>query len=297
MRGAHPERALEQALAERVAPLSGEVLLAATSGGPDSIALAALLALAAEKTGASLVLGHVNHATRPGAWQDEAVVLAAGAILGARVLSASLEAGPGGEARLRAGRYARLAEMARAAGARRVFTAHNAEDQSETVLLALFRGTGQAGLAGMPPRRRLAPGIELERPLLSVSGAALRAYCGERRLPVALDPTNSETGYRRNALRAALRELRESFPRLDEAVARCAGIVQAEQAGSERAAIRRRLREAIVASTGDGRDLSFHRLEAAVRGVERRHAGRHVVRPGLEIEIRNTAEGTPETPP
>ncbi len=294
MRGAHPERALEQALAERVAPLPGEVLLAATSGGPDSIALAALLKLAAEKAGATLVLGHVNHGTRPSAWQDEAVVLAAGAILEARVLAASLEAGAASEARLRAGRYARLAEMARAAGARRVFTAHNAEDQSETVLLALFRGTGRAGLAGMPPRRRLAPGIELERPLLGVAGMALRAYCSERRLPVALDPSNAEPGYRRNALRAALSELRETFPRLDEAVARCAGIVQAEQAGSERAAIRRRLREAIVASTGDGRDLSFQRLEAAVRGVERGQTGRHLVRPGVEIEIRRTPGGRPE---
>jgi tRNA(Ile)-lysidine synthase len=296
VRGAHPERALEQAVAERVAAVPGETLIAATSGGPDSVALAALLARAAEDAGAKLVLAHVNHATRPGAWQDEAVVLALGTALGARVMCASLEAGPASEARLRTGRYARLAEMARAAGARRVFTAHHAEDQSETVLLALFRGTGQAGLTGMPPRRRLAPGIELERPLLDVAPGALRAYCAERHLPVALDPSNADTGYRRNALRASLADLRLAFPGLDEAVARCAAILRAEQSGDERAAIRRSLREAIVASTGDGRDLTFRRLEAAVRGVERERAGRHVVRPGLEIEIRHTSGTGPEVP-
>ena len=239
-------------------------------------------------------MGHVNHGTRAGAWQDEAVVLAAGTSLQARVCCAALEAGPAAEARLRAGRYARLAEIAHSVGARRVFTAHNAEDQSETVLLALFRE--RAGPAWPECRRdvRLAPGIELERPLLGVSGLVLRAYCAERRLAVALDPSNAATGYRRNALRSALGELRRTFPGLDEAVARCAGIIAAEQAGNERAAIRRSLREAIVASTGESRDLTFRRLEAAVRGVERERAGRHFVRPGLEIEIRNTLEGTPE---
>jgi tRNA(Ile)-lysidine synthase len=294
LRGTHPERALERWLTERVGAAPGEVLVAATSGGPDSVALAALLALAAEGAGASLVLAHVNHGTRPGAWQDEAVVLAVGATLGARVLSASLEPGPAGEARLRAGRYACLTRIARSAGGRRVFTAHNAEDQSETVLLALFRGAGRTGLAGMPGRRTLERGIQLERPLLDVSRVVLREYCARRHLPVALDPSNAAPGYRRNAVRAALSDLRETFPGLDEAVARCAAILQAEQAGSERASLRATLREAIVASTGDARDVSFLRLEAAVRGIERRRTGRHLVRPGLEIEIRKTPPNSPE---
>ena len=297
MRGTHPERALEQAVTERVAGEPGEVLVAATSGGPDSVALAALLALAIEGSRSQLVLAHVNHGTRAGAWQDEAVVLSVGAALGLRVLCASLEPGDASEARLRAGRYARLAEIARGVGASRVLTAHNAEDQSETVLMALFRGTGRTGLAGMAPRRRLAPGIDLDRPLLDVSRVALHEYCSLRHLPVALDPSNAAPGYRRNAVRGALAELRQAFPGLDESVARCAAILQAEQAGDERAALRRSLRAAIVASAGDGRDVSFRRLEAAVRGIEGKRAGRHVVRPGLEIEIRNTAESAPEAPP
>jgi len=242
VRGARPGRALESALRERVRAESGEVLVAATSGGPDSAALAALLAGAAEASGARLVLAHVNHGVRPGAWQDEAVVLALGATFGARVVCAGLEPGPSDEARLRAGRYARLAELTRAAGGRRLFTAHHAEDQTETVLLALFRGSGPAGLAGMPAARRLSAGLTLERPLLDVPRSALWAYAAARHLPVARDPSNAEAGYRRNALRRVLADLRRTFPHLDEAVARHAAIARGERDGSEREALRRRLR-------------------------------------------------------
>jgi tRNA(Ile)-lysidine synthase len=285
MRGARPERSLEKRVQAEVAVRRGEVLLAATSGGPDSVALAALLARAAAAGDARLVLGHVNHGVRPSSWQDEAVVLALAGSLGVRVLCASLEPGPSAEARLRQGRYGRLAEMARTAGARRIFTAHHAEDQAETVLLALFRGTGPAGLAGMAPVRELAPDLELARPLLGVDRAALAAYCAALRLPYALDPTNYEPGYRRNALRRALAELRTSFPGLDAAVARCAAILRDEAAGSPRSTIRRRLRQEVAAATGDALDLTFERLEAAARAVEARRPGRHFVRAGVEITV------------
>jgi tRNA(Ile)-lysidine synthase len=288
VRGAHPERALEQHVCERVAARPAETLLAAVSGGPDSAALAALLARCAERAGARLVLGHVNHGTRPGAWQDEAVVLALGAALGARVVAASLDPGPAGEARLRAGRYARLIDLARAVGAVRVFTAHHAQDQTETVLLALFRGTGAQGPAGMAPVRPLAAGLSLERPLLGVSRAALAAYCVERHLPYALDPSNDDVAFRRNALRHALEDLRPVFPGLDEAVSRYAEIVRDERSPAERGSLRRELREAIVAATGDGRDVSFERLEAAARALERERPGRHFLRSGLSLEIVRT---------
>jgi tRNA(Ile)-lysidine synthase len=268
VRGAHPERFLERRVATAVDAQPGEVLLAATSGGPDSAALAALLRVAAVERGARLVLGHVNHARRTSADRDEAVALALGSLLGARVICARLKAGRAAEARLRAARYGELARMARACGARRVFTAHHAQDQTETVLLALFRGTGLAGLAGMASQRRLEDGLDLVRPLLGFERAALEAYCQQQHLPYACDPTNADTGYRRNALRRALAELRPGFPGLDAAVARCAALVREEAAQTPRSRVRRRLRAEVLAvyrehSTGR---LPLSRGQAAALG-------------------------------
>ncbi|MGB8205052.1 MAG: tRNA lysidine(34) synthetase TilS, partial [Candidatus Baltobacteraceae bacterium] len=202
-----------------------------------------------------------------------------------RVLCASLAPGSAAEARLRAARYAQLTRMARRTGAQRVFTAHHAEDQTETVLLSLFRGTGPAGLTGMPSARPLAEGLELVRPLLGVERAALAVYCRYRHLPYALDPSNADAGYRRNALRRALAELRPSFPGLDAAVARCAAILQDEAAGTVRGQIRRRLRAEVARATGDARDLTFERLEAAAQAVESGRPGRHFLRDGVEIIV------------
>jgi tRNA(Ile)-lysidine synthase len=285
VRGARPRAALETAVARSVAARRGEVLLAAVSGGPDSAALAALLARAAARAGASVILAHVNHAVRSDAWQDEAVVLALGAALGIRVTALSLAPGPRDEARLRAGRYAALAKLARVAGACRIFTAHHAADQTETVLLALFRGAGAAGLCGMPVRRELEPGLELVRPLLEVEPGALHAYCAALHLPFAIDPTNVEVEYRRNALRAALAKLRDDFPHLDAAVARCARILSEERSGTSTAIVRAQLRAQLVALDGDVRDLTFERLDAAARAVESGRPGRHFLRRGLEVVV------------
>jgi len=285
VRGARPLAALEAAVAARVAPQPGEVLLAAVSGGPDSVALAALLARCVRTRGATLALAHVNAGLRARAWQDEAVVLALGAACGVRALARSLPPGPAAEARLREERYAALVDIARELGARRVFTAHHAEDQTETVLLALFRGTGPAGLLGMASARELAEGIVLERPLLGVEPADLRAYCASEHLAYAVDASNDDLAYRRNAVRAALGGLRASFPHLDAAVARCAEIMRAERAGLPRAALRERLRLELRAVTGDTRDVSFERLDAAARALESGAAGRHFLRPGVEAIV------------
>jgi tRNA(Ile)-lysidine synthase len=285
VRGARPLAALEAAFAENVSARSGEVLLAAVSGGSDSVALGALLARSAGAAGATVVFAHVNHALRASAWQDEAVVLALGAACGVRVVAVSLPPGPVDEARLRDERYAALARLARAVGAERIFTGHHAADQTETVLLALFRGAGPAGLAGMHPVRELEPGLELVRPLLDVEPAALRAYCAALHLPVAIDPTNAGIEYRRNALRATLDSLRDEFPHLDAAVARCARILREERAGTAAARIRERLRAELVSLEGDARDVTFERLDSVARAVERGGRGRHFLRRGVEAVV------------
>lgn len=285
MRGARPDAALERALRDAAALESGEIVVAAVSGGPDSVALAAALAEAAGEAGATLVLGHVNHAVRASAWQDEAVVLALGAALRARVRTVSLPPGPADEQRLRDERYAALARIAAECGARRVFAAHHAQDQTETVLLALFRGAGPEGLTGMARSRPLAPGVALERPFLEIESSALRAYCARAHVPYVVDPTNVDLSYRRNALRAALAELRADFPHLDAAVARCAAILREERAATPRAALRERLRAELVVATGDARDVTFARLDAAAAALERGAPGRHFLRRGVELHV------------
>ena len=136
------------------------------------------------------------------------------------------------------------------------------------MLLALFRGTGIDGLAGMPPRRPLTERVELVRPVLRVTHAELATELRRSALPYALDPTNAQTRYRRNALRAPLAALRDEFPRLDRAVARCAAIVRGELERSARGQARSALRDALR-KRNLLRDVPFERIEAMLDAGER----------------------------
>jgi tRNA(Ile)-lysidine synthase len=234
VRGARPERALDAAIRSAVRFAGGARVCVACSGGPDSVALASLLDRLARDDGYDLVLAHVNHGVRLSAAQDECVALSVGARLGRRVLVARPHVERDDEATLRDARYAALAALAHEAGVQFVATAHTAEDQTETVLLALFRGTGLAGLAGMPPRRPLCEGVELARPVLRLTHGELATELRRSGLPYAIDPSNAERRYRRNALREPLDRLRDEFPHLDRAVARCAAIVAEHLRAAER---------------------------------------------------------------
>ena len=286
MRGARPARALELSVAAALGDCAGETVLAAVSGGPDSAALAALLKNAAAGRGARVVLGHVNHAARPSADRDEGVVLGLGAALRAPVVLARLDGAVRDEARMRDARYAALVRLAAQTGARRIFAAHHAEDQTETVLLALFRGAGPHGTAGMAPQRALGQGVTLVRPLLEVPRARLVACAAAERLPYAFDPSNAVEGFRRNALRQALRELRLVFPHLDAAVARHAALVRDEGAGTPRAGLRRLVRAGLAGLLGDARDVGRERVDALALALERGSRGRHFVRRDVEVVVR-----------
>jgi tRNA(Ile)-lysidine synthase len=264
MRGARPERALDAVVRRVVRPQPGSCVIVACSGGPDSVALAALLDRLAREDGFEIVLAYVDHGRRPSTAQDECVVRSAGARLGRAVHVLRPAIGRDDEAALREARYAALSALAAQLGAPHVGTAHTAEDQAETVLLALFRGTGLDGLAGMPPARPLAPGVALVRPVLRATRAALRRELWRSGLPYALDPTNDDPRYRRNALRVQLAALRAEFPHLDAAIARCAEIVRDEIDGDPRALRRRRVRERLR-SAGALRDATFAQIEAEGR--------------------------------
>jgi tRNA(Ile)-lysidine synthase len=283
VRGAHPEREVERAI-ERGDALRGERVLIACSGGPDSVALAAALHGLAKRLRLTLFAAFVHHGVRESAWQDECVVLELAARFEIPLETIVLAASAGGEARLRTARYRALCAAARRRACGVVATAHHAEDQSETVVLALLRGTGPSGLRGMPRRRRIAPGVELVRPLIGVSSEALRAYCHAKALPYAVDPTNSLLSLRRNAVREALATLRPLFPELDRAVARAAELVADERDATQRSSLRRSIRERLASEDGL-RDVDFSHVEAAVLALERGGTGTFHMKPGIALRI------------
>jgi len=280
MRGAKPERALDALVIAAVTIEPGDPVVVACSGGPDSVALASVSDRIAREREIPLILAHVNHGVRESAWQDECVVLSIAARLGRPVKIAALDGVPPDEGSLREARYAALARIARENGARTIATAHTAEDQTETVLLALFRGTGPDGLGGMPAERVLDGDLRLVRPLLRAGHDELRAELARSGLPYVLDPSNEDARYRRSAVRAALVALRQEFPGLDRAVARCAEILRAERSGDPRALERRALRDRLR-DEGVLRDIPFERIEAALTA---RPEARVFLKPGLELD-------------
>jgi tRNA(Ile)-lysidine synthetase-like protein len=286
MRGAHPERDLERAIESGAAILRRERVLVACSGGPDSVALAAVMHAVAPRMELHLNAAFINHGTRESAWQDECVVLQLSAQLAIALDVVALQPGDGSESSLRAARYDALIDIAKRRGCSAIATAHHAEDQSETVVLALLRGTGLDGLRGMRSRRPLAPGLDLARPFLQIPSESLRAYCHARALPYAVDPSNADGSLRRNAVREALSAVRPVFPGLDAAVARASVVVAEERDASRRAELRRSVREQLSKET-ELRDIDFVHVEAAVRALEDGRSGTFDMKPGVKLRIES----------
>lgn len=183
-----------------------EGLVLAVSGGPDSVALAALCAeVARGRGGPPLLVASVDHGLRPDSSADAQAVARLAARLGlpARILVwEGRKPARGLQAAARAARYALLAEAARAAGARAIVTAHHRDDQAETVLMRLAAGSGLSGLAGMRPLARR-HGLVVARPLLGIAKDRLVATCLARSLPFVEDPANSAPRFARARLREA----------------------------------------------------------------------------------------------
>ncbi len=193
-------------------------LVVAASGGVDSTVLLRSLV----ELGQPVVAVHVDHGLRPESAEDGAFVVALAAELGVPGASVRVEVGEGNvQAAAREARYAALVEAARRYDARFVATAHTATDQAETVLMALVRGAGLRGLAGMPSHRMLDHGVDLIRPLLQVSRGEITAEAGERAWTWREDPSNATGAYRRNRVRqSVLPVLRdEGGPGLDRRIA------------------------------------------------------------------------------
>jgi tRNA(Ile)-lysidine synthase len=186
---------------------SGDTVLVACSGGADSLALADAARFEAGRRGLHCGLVTVDHGLQAGS-ADRAAELVDWAkeqgfapVVASVVLVSGRPGGP--EAAARDARYEALFEAARLHRASAVLLGHTRDDQAETVLLALARGAGPRGLAGMPAATTR-DGVRLLRPLLDVSRADTRTACAERGRQPWDDPHNSDPAYARSRVRAAL---------------------------------------------------------------------------------------------
>lgn len=238
-------------------------VVVAVSGGSDSVALLRLLADVRKATpgAGELIVAHFDHGVRgDAASADAAWVRGLAHDLGLPHLGgASPVAGPRSEESLRDERHAFLLDCARRVGARFVATGHTLDDQAETVLFRLLRGTGIAGLRGIAPSRAVGDGIALVRPLLTVRRAELRRYLLAIGQAWRDDPTNGTSDATRNWLR------NEVLPSLDQ---RMPGDVTA---GLARTAERAREAQRIVEAAA--RELLDARLLSHSLGWELRVAG------------------------
>jgi tRNA(Ile)-lysidine synthase len=228
----------ERALDALRAQFSPATIAIACSGGLDSMVLLQLASGWCQAHGHTLLVFHVHHglSTNADAWLRH--VEASAAALGVRADHRHVQIDTGGsgtEAAARKLRYRALGDMCREHGATLLLTAHHLDDQAETVLLQLLRGSGPAGLSGMDaansaPELLGNPDLVMARPLLPLSRLDLESHARECALDWVEDESNSDTRYARNALRhRVMPALALAFPGFQERFARSAAHAQSAQ--------------------------------------------------------------------
>ncbi len=198
------------------------LVLVALSGGPDSLALAAAVAFEAPRAGMRAGAVIVDHGLQPGSADAAARASAQATWLGlapvtVRTVSVGTEGGP--EAAARTARYAALDAAAAETGAAAVLLGHTLDDQAETVLLGIARGSGATSLAGMAAVSGL-----YRRPLLGIRRATTVQFCADSGLEPWLDPQNADAAFARVRVRREVLPVleRELGPGIREALARTA---------------------------------------------------------------------------
>lgn len=292
-----------------VALSSGDALVCGLSGGPDSVALADALAGLARSRGFTLVAAHLDHGLRAMSSKDAEFCAELCRRLGVRLVSGRADVrGRACRERIsleeasRVERYAFLRRAKAEAGAVAIAVAHTQDDQAETFLMRLLRGSGGDGLSAM----RAFTG-DLVRPLLGVSREQVLAHLRSRRLLFCDDETNRDTAFTRNRVRHELIPYLEGTfnPRVRRALARAAELLGAEREllealapppaldadgsvtlamaelrAAPEALCRLRIRRALEAA-GGLRGVSLVHVERILRLARRPHAsGRRLALPG-----------------
>jgi tRNA(Ile)-lysidine synthase len=208
---------------------AGQRVLVAVSGGPDSTGLLLVLVRLRRKLGVELVAAHINHRLRGEAADlDEVCAAESAAALGVEFVRDELPAGLASaanlEARARALRYAALARLAAAHGCTAIATGHTLDDQAETVIMRLLRGSSGRGLGAIRPRRR--DGVI--RPLIDCRRADVDAVVRQAGLRYRIDASNRDLRFLRTQVRERVLPL---LSELNPSIARaCANLAAASRA-------------------------------------------------------------------
>ncbi len=269
-----PEQTADTDLGALFASLAGaRAILIAVSGGPDSVALLHLLARwGAQGSRPPLAAATVNHGLRPEAGEEAALVAHLSRRLGLphhTLLWTGPKPTHGLQEAAREARYSLLVALARDRGASHLATAHTLDDQAETVLMRLARGSGLAGLAGMRPETARA-GLRHVRPLLTWRKADLVMLCRREGWPFVEDPSNSDVRFARTRWRRLMPALAaegltpERLARLAERAQRAEDALDAKA----RDALARARRDGEAGPRLAGRPLLEEPFEIALRALE-----------------------------
>lgn len=190
----------------------GETVIAAVSGGADSVALFHLLNLAREEFGIKVVAAHFNHKLRgKESLRDELFVGKLACLYGAPfevsrmdVNKAAKAVGGGIEKTARDLRYSFLVRTARKYSSKTIALGHNLDDNAETFVFRLITGAGAAGMSAIPEQREVASGIRIIRPLLEVEKKDIIGFLKDEKIPFVFDSSNSTDLYTRNRIRNSL---------------------------------------------------------------------------------------------
>ncbi|MEP7116790.1 MAG: tRNA lysidine(34) synthetase TilS [Acidobacteriota bacterium] len=264
--------------------LAGGRVVAAVSGGADSVALLVVLRELHECGAVSLVgVAHLNHQLRVDAARDEAFTRALAVSLDVPVIIDRVDVSGlarqgrcSTEVAARRARYAFLERARVDCGADHVAVAHTRDDQAETVLMRLFRGTGTRGLRGILPARG-----RVVRPLLECSRASLRRFLAARQQAWVEDETNADLDYPRNRVRHELLPLLAARyrPSVSRVLARTADIAAHEDAFLERLAAQGQA--TVVSPVAGATRVAVAALNALPLALRRRVAWRALVLAGI----------------
>ncbi|MEP7285959.1 MAG: tRNA lysidine(34) synthetase TilS [Chloroflexota bacterium] len=228
--------------------IPGTTVVAAVSGGADSLALLHVLLTLRDSLDLTLHVATLDHQIRSAASaEDVQFVIEVAATWGIPCIAGSInipslakDRHMGLEEAARMARYNFLSQVARYLGGATIATGHNQDDQAETVLMHAIRGSGLAGLRGMLPKVSLTNGLALIRPLLNTPRIVIDAYVQTYLQPLGIlprqDTTNMDTAYTRNHLRQAVMPLLAQInPQVRSALARTAEIAREDYAALESA--------------------------------------------------------------
>jgi tRNA(Ile)-lysidine synthase len=242
---------------------SGERIITAVSGGPDSVCLLKILFELRDELKISLTAAHLNHALRPPEDEKETQFVSNLAnrldLAFAYEKASKVTKSPGTsvEEEARRIRYQFFERVLAEQKAQKIALGHNMNDQAETVLMHILRGSGPTGLSGIPPVRE----VRFIRPLIRVTRDEIYAYLKQRDMPFMVDSSNLEKRYLRNKIRLELIPLLLDYqPRLIHHLAKLASLCREENQFIEDEA-RKGFERVTLDSSKNAVDLSIANLQ------------------------------------